>query len=943
MKRKSFPSTSAFDSGYDPFDDDAYLDENIGRKKTKYSRPSEEWRYIERTPSPEVETPHENDIQDEIPPTEELLNGGEDLLAGESSEGLPSEPAQQSQALSQQRVDYDQDQASQVTESHPEGDTSSPDHLRDTNSPLRINTVVASPHRGPTDEITSGINTPDQPRLRPLPSAGLPLVSPLLNRKAHHGEGFGQARDTLYEDQDEHVLRDDGSSNLEDAPFDSDVEDATGDIVDRETRSQYESDEAGDSEASFGHDEEGSDEYTDEEEDYTPTAAHQDYEGPFDHAKDQYYRETPYDDYPMSQHSQTQLGSASGCYHDESSGIDDEVDFVSRTQQELDSEGGREGEGEVEIIEINSDSDSEAEGDSQNEEVAKADFEDDVEHDGELEEEDAEDFSSEVRADHVKVLEVEEEPTAMPEDSHMWDLVDLDNNQSDISEKEDLEIQSISGRSVDSCFAAQDTIFNSQSVPENERPTLAELATEGLSREDEVSELDELPHLGAKIDEAQADPSLSSTAISSQSHVRSEHESFDEPIEQVSQAVNVQSESGVEEPMSQDPVEVSDHPLDPRITTHVLTPVPTQQEESVSPESSADLERIEDVEHQILTPQLTQDTASSDRILHGSERLQGSSIFDRLRELRASSSRRLNGEIDSRGIEDSSLWFTPSKSDLARLGHQRAGGDNEDSEASSVIHEDQTDARFRDETSAIRSPSPDKHEEDHVSTTATGALPTPPPTSFRTPLSYFAPLDSIAQHFGTEIDVLAVTVSCTVPVRAQSGPRDYFQTIYLADPSSNSASSRSFRIAQLFRPFKAALPVTKTGDAILLRNFKVQTSKKDFILVSTNSSAWAVFRQGEEVNILGPPVELGAEERAFANHLRGWWDSLDEESRQALQDAVPKPQEAVQPKGKERQSTGRLMDGVHELRDGTRYADGEGEVTNRVHELRNGTTYMDET
>ena len=44
----------------------------------------------------------------------------------------------------------------------------------------------------------------------------------------------------------------------------------------------------------------------------------------------------------------------------------------------------------------------------------------------------------------------------------------------------------------------------------------------------------------------------------------------------------------------------------------------------------------------------------------------------------------------------------------------------------------------------------------------------------------------------------------------------------------------------------------------------------------------------------GPPVEFGAEERGFARGLWDWWASLDDDARKQFEDAVP---EYKKPKG----------------------------------------------
>jgi len=149
----------------------------------------------------------------------------------------------------------------------------------------------------------------------------------------------------------------------------------------------------------------------------------------------------------------------------------------------------------------------------------------------------------------------------------------------------------------------------------------------------------------------------------------------------------------------------------------------------------------------------------------------------------------------------------------------------------------------------------------------------PPLVGLRTRLSYFSPLATIHDHFASTIDVLAIVTSTTSMQRSKSGPKDYHLSLNIIDPSSNS----SFTTVQIFRPFKEALPLASKGAAILLRNFKVQSQKHKFVLVSTASSAWAVFEKGQIAEVNGPPVEIGAEERGFAKGLSQWWESLGQD------------------------------------------------------------------
>lgn len=170
---------------------------------------------------------------------------------------------------------------------------------------------------------------------------------------------------------------------------------------------------------------------------------------------------------------------------------------------------------------------------------------------------------------------------------------------------------------------------------------------------------------------------------------------------------------------------------------------------------------------------------------------------------------------------------------------------------------------------------------DQISPIQEDSLP-PAPSGLRTALSYYAPLATLLSYFSNLTSVLATVHSFTPITRSISGPRDYHQSLYLTDPSSVSCP---LTLAQIFRSNETAFPNAIQGDAILLRNFKVQSFQNRVGLLSTNSSAWAVFRQDTEVRVRGPPVEFGPEERSFARGLWNWWASVKSEhgKREILQ------------------------------------------------------------
>lgn len=148
-------------------------------------------------------------------------------------------------------------------------------------------------------------------------------------------------------------------------------------------------------------------------------------------------------------------------------------------------------------------------------------------------------------------------------------------------------------------------------------------------------------------------------------------------------------------------------------------------------------------------------------------------------------------------------------------------------------------------------------------------------TGTTTSLAYYPRLASLHEHFGQLVDVIGVCVEqSSEPERSKLGPKDYYTTLQLADSSVRSGAVT----VQIFRPVKTALAVARRGDVVLLRNFKVQTLNRTFMLVSSEASSWAVFQHDldrstswSDVIVAGPPVEYGSGETATVNSLLSWW------------------------------------------------------------------------
>lgn len=230
--------------------------------------------------------------------------------------------------------------------------------------------------------------------------------------------------------------------------------------------------------------------------------------------------------------------------------------------------------------------------------------------------------------------------------------------------------------------------------------------------------------------------------------------------------------------------------------------------------------------------------------------------------------------------------------------------------------------------------------------------------------SYYAPLSTLVDHLDALIDAISVISETSPIIRSASGNKDYSLTLYLTDPSMVGTTIT----AQIFRPHLEAIPSVSEGDIVLLRNFKVKSFNHYMMLVSADTSAWAVFKPSQdETQMTGPPIEYDEEERTHVSYLRDWYQSngaamiadnqLQASIVEASREMTPMSSVAASDTaslddfpGREgrRDSTRRDRRGrkshrritIHELRDGRRYTEiGSPSDPESIHELRDGTVY----
>ena len=267
-----------------------------------------------------------------------------------------------------------------------------------------------------------------------------------------------------------------------------------------------------------------------------------------------------------------------------------------------------------------------------------------------------------------------------------------------------------------------------------------------------------------------------------------------------------------------------------------------------------------------------------------------SAFVERLKEMRKTSQSSPKARR-STGSNAASPWFAPKRSSQVVPDSEPDSGFSESAdEVEKVTPKELPSIPATPEKplahSFIRS-SPG--ENDAASVASSQYVPPSQPAigGLRTNLSYFVPIAALRSHFGTQSDIFAVVVSTSSITRAPSGLRDFTRSLYITDYSVSKAKTPIIT-AQIFRPSRSCFPEVQLGDAILLRNFKVQSFQRRLSLLSTETSAWAVFHEGIEPQIRGPPVEYGAEERAFARGHWKWWASLNQDVKDYLQAAVSK-------------------------------------------------------
>lgn len=470
--------------------------------------------------------------------------------------------------------------------------------------------------------------------------------------------------------------------------------------------------------------------------------------------------------------------------------------------------------------------------------------------------------------------------------------------------------------------------------------------------------------------------------------------------------------------------------IDPRLKNKALTPNDTQQRDEHSQESGISLRSVQDT-HDLPTPRLTQNR-SSDIMLPASLRSPSPAIdsspplmpsvkpsppvidmkpdlIDQLQRLKTEVRRSPRSSPRSRRVSNIpasvSPWFAPRRvSDIVPDSRETSEAESEEFSVSSNEEEaDVENADVEDEeedeeeipSSSLEAPAespvlkPRPQDIGIQSNTPLPAVLSSPPLGFRTSHAYYSPLSTLASHFANQTSTLSIVLASIPPARATSGPRDFYTTILLTDPSSVASSSPReststsgatipppFTLARIFRPSHASLPSPCTaGSILLLRSFTVQSSNRHPSLLSSASSAWAIFHpQQPDPTISGPPLEFGAKERGYVRGLGEWWDQLSSSLKPTILEQANRQAAKLKAKEERERMRGRRLKGMglrlapgalkekeerevekgegrHSLRDGKEWRDDVKTPTRAYkkraketlqHELRDGTQWTDE-
>jgi hypothetical protein len=190
IKRARTSYGSLFDDGYDPFEEADGAIPGKGRKRTRLSST---WRFTSRSPPPEIESIEQDSVQTSPEPAlnsaPKMVDEGNQTIGYEATEGNGDEEeldaavtlahfSQEATDVENVSIPIGQLRNIVATDENPRKS-----NLFVSNNSAMAPPTIATPLAHVTAESDFGLHPPSSPRLQPLSSDNLPLVSPLVPPK----------------------------------------------------------------------------------------------------------------------------------------------------------------------------------------------------------------------------------------------------------------------------------------------------------------------------------------------------------------------------------------------------------------------------------------------------------------------------------------------------------------------------------------------------------------------------------------------------------------------------------------------------------------------------------------------------------------------------------------------------------------------------------------
>ncbi|KUL92106.1 hypothetical protein ZTR_02233 [Talaromyces verruculosus] len=225
-------------------------------------------------------------------------------------------------------------------------------------------------------------------------------------------------------------------------------------------------------------------------------------------------------------------------------------------------------------------------------------------------------------------------------------------------------------------------------------------------------------------------------------------------------------------------------------------------------------------------------------------------------------------------------------------------------------------------------------------------------------LPVYATLALLGERFNETVDVIAVAVDVSPVEPSTTKTEEYHMRLRVTDISMAGTTV----IVEITQPSEISLPRVTEGDVVLLHAFLVHNDYNSIELLSSDHSGWAIISpSADQPHATHSNVTLGERERGYVKLLQSWFRedgaamaadhmlqlSISQEEKQpspfsaASSDAGSLESTRSGPvsrsRPRRRKSHRRVT--IHELRDGRRYTEFGWLDSDSIHELRDGTVY----